>query len=178
MQHPEFRLLEVPEGSFSVLVVVNSFNSSETISRALDSIISQDFDSSFKVLVHDDGSTDNSREIIEQYREKHPELIFPAYRKVNGLTTGGRVTMWGIIEGLGFEFLMMCDGDDFWSSNMLREQVRVLETNQANVLAISASTCIGEMIHCLRLRYLRWRGCQNYCHDLLAFGHTAFQPVP
>ena len=49
--------------NIKVSVVVPVFNNAEYIGTALDSIISQDFDA-FEIIVVDDGSSDNSLEII------------------------------------------------------------------------------------------------------------------
>ena len=49
--------------NIKVSVIVPVFNASQYISNTLSSIISQDFDS-FEIIVVDDGSTDNSLEII------------------------------------------------------------------------------------------------------------------
>ena len=49
--------------NIKVSVVVPVFNNAEYIGTALDSIISQDFDA-FEIIVVDDGSSDNSLELI------------------------------------------------------------------------------------------------------------------
>ena len=144
MEHPKYVSLRVPRGDFSVLVIVNCFNSEKTIGRTLDSIISQDFSGDFKVLVHDDYSSDGSREIIQAHQERYPEIIFPAFRNENSLASGGRSSTWDIVSELDFEFLMMCDGDDFWTPNMLSEQVKRLERDRHNAVAVSLSTYVDE----------------------------------
>ena len=49
--------------NIKVSVIVPVYNASKYISKTLDSIITQDFDS-FEIIVIDDGSSDNSLEII------------------------------------------------------------------------------------------------------------------
>ena len=55
--------------NFKVSVIVPVYNSCEYIGSTLDSIINQDF-SSFELIVVDDGSTDNSLEIIKEKLSK------------------------------------------------------------------------------------------------------------
>ena len=55
--------------NFKVSVIVPVYNSCEYIGSTLDSIINQDF-SSFELIVIDDGSTDNSLEIIKEKLSK------------------------------------------------------------------------------------------------------------
>jgi len=63
-------------------VIINNYNYARYLPECLDSVLNQthSFD---QVIVVDDGSTDNSREIIESYRDKHP-VILPIFKPNGG----------------------------------------------------------------------------------------------
>ena len=59
-----------------VSVIVLSYNSAATIGRALDSIISQKRDFDMEIIVGDDASVDDTRDIVEQYARKADGVAF------------------------------------------------------------------------------------------------------
>ncbi|MBV8357411.1 MAG: glycosyltransferase, partial [Deltaproteobacteria bacterium] len=50
-----------------VAVVIPVFNGANTVSRAIDSVLSQTFDGQFEIVVVNDGSTDTTVEVLERY---------------------------------------------------------------------------------------------------------------
>lgn len=97
-----------------VSVIVPVYNASQYISKTLNSIISQDFDS-FEIIVIDDGSTDNSLEIIENQLSscKIPHKII--HQENAGVSVARNV---GIDESKG-DYLAFVDADDYVSKNHL-----------------------------------------------------------
>ena len=55
-------------------VIVPCYNAEKYISKTLDSLVNQTLDN-FEVIVINDGSTDNSLNIINSYKEKYPHII-------------------------------------------------------------------------------------------------------
>jgi len=51
-----------------ISVVVPTYNRSETIGRAIESILKQSF-SDFEVIIIDDGSTDNTEDVIKEFKD-------------------------------------------------------------------------------------------------------------
>lgn len=97
-----------------VSVIIPVYNASQYISKTLNSIISQDFDS-FEIIVIDDGSTDNSLEIIENQLSscKIPHKII--HQENAGVSVARNV---GIDEAKG-DYLAFVDADDYVSKNHL-----------------------------------------------------------
>ena len=99
---------------YKVSVIVPVFNASKYISKTLDSIINQDFDS-YEIIVVDDGSTDNSLEIIKETREK-TEIPHKIIHQENaGVSVARNV---GIDASTG-DYLVFIDADDHVTSNHL-----------------------------------------------------------
>ena len=62
--------------SFSISVIIPAYNAEKTIIRALESVRQQTASEYIEeVLVVNDGSTDNTKECIEQYKKKFPFFL-------------------------------------------------------------------------------------------------------
>ena len=58
-----------------VSVCCMTYNHDKFISQCLDGIIQQKGNFSIEILIHDDASSDHTRQIIEFYRDKYPDII-------------------------------------------------------------------------------------------------------
>lgn len=72
--------MENKEVKLSIVVAV--YNLEQYLPRCLDALVSQSL-KEIEILCVDDGSTDNAPQIIEEYREKYPNLI-KTFHKENG----------------------------------------------------------------------------------------------
>ena len=100
--------------NIKVSVIVPVFNNSEYIGTALDSIISQDF-SGFEIIVIDDGSSDNSLELIT---DKLKDIGIPnkiIHQENQGVSAARNKG----IEASSGDYLVFVDGDDYIAPNHL-----------------------------------------------------------
>lgn len=97
---------------FSILIPV--FNVEKYLRNCLDSVMIQTF-SDFEVVIIDDGSTDASRYICDEYEEKFPDKIRVKHRANKGLLLTRREE---ICMAKG-EFLIFVDSDDWVSPHLL-----------------------------------------------------------
>ena len=67
-----------------ISVIVPVYNVKSYLSACLDSILNQDFDS-YEIVVVDDGSTDGSGELAEQYASRHTDKIRVLHQENQGL---------------------------------------------------------------------------------------------
>jgi glycosyltransferase involved in cell wall biosynthesis len=102
-----------------VSVVIPCYNAAPWISETLESVYAQEFDD-FEVIVVDDGSTDNSSEIIRGF----PSVNY--IKKPNG--GAGSARNLGIKSSCG-EFIAFVDADDLWVPEKIRHQVEQLLSN-------------------------------------------------
>ncbi len=104
-----------------VSVVIPVYNGAAFLAEALGSIFNQTY-SPYEVIVVDDGSTDSSRSIVEQFADNivyvWQENRGPAFARNRG------------IERAQGEYIAFLDADDKWLSNKVERQIACFETNK------------------------------------------------
>ncbi len=113
---------------FLVSVLFITYNHEAYIRKALDSVLSQETDFPFEIVVGEDCSTDGTRDILRQYKEKYPDKFRLLFRKKNfGRPTRNVYETWKACKGRYVAFL---EGDDYWCDvHKLQKQIDFLENN-------------------------------------------------
>lgn len=104
-----------------ISVVIPTFNNSNTIVQAIQSVLNQGC-SDYEVIVVDDGSTDDTSRVLESYIR---DGILRYYKKENGGCASAR--NFGIKEAKG-EVIAFLDADDEWLEGHLETKYRLLLT--------------------------------------------------
>lgn len=91
-----------------------TYNHENYITEALDSILMQETDFPFEVIVHDDCSTDKTTDILVKYAEKYPTMIKLILQKENQWSKGIKPAKATIKKASG-KYLAICEGDDYWT---------------------------------------------------------------
>lgn len=119
---------------FSVIIPV--YNTEKYILKCLKSITAQklgkDFNDKVEIIVVDDGSTDNSENIIRAYQvreEKNKIFDIQYFYKKNGGLSSAR--NFGVEKANG-EYLLFVDSDDYIDKNLLSELLEVLEKDEVD----------------------------------------------
>lgn len=116
------RALQVPWPKISV--VIPTYNRAHLVGDAIQSILDQNYPN-LEIIVSDDGSTDNTREVVEELREKSGALIrYP--RQANAGASAARNQGLRLATG---DFVALLDSDDLFRPNKLYEQVSYMVTN-------------------------------------------------
>ena len=110
-----------------VSVVIPSYNRMETLGEAIDSILNQICNFDFEIVIGDDFSTDNSKEILLKYQEKYPRNIKLLFQEENiGLGSNWAIS----VQNCRGKYITNCDNDDYWhNDHKLQIQVDYLETH-------------------------------------------------
>lgn len=111
-----------------------AYNHVNFIEDALNGFLTQRTIFPFEVIVHDDASTDGTREIIEKYQSKYPKIIKTIFQRENQYSKGRRAL--GFFQGVSdAKYLAVCEADDYWSdSKKLQKQVDYLEEHPECVI--------------------------------------------
>jgi glycosyltransferase involved in cell wall biosynthesis len=107
-----------------VSVVIPTYNRAHTVGRAVESVLLQSH-RPLEVIVVDDGSTDNTLEILESYGDRIKVL-----RQPNGGPSAARNE--GVAQAKG-EIIAFLDSDDAWKPEKLERQVRLMMIAGPNV---------------------------------------------
>jgi glycosyltransferase involved in cell wall biosynthesis len=110
-----------------VSVVILTYNHERFIRQALDSVLMQEVDFSYEVIIGEDCSTDQTRRIVQEYARLHPDIIRPIYHSPNG---GMGRNLQACLAACQGEYLAPLEGDDYWTNpQKLQKQVDFLATH-------------------------------------------------
>lgn len=125
-----------------VSIITPCYNTGKLISRLLDSVLMQDYPS-IEMIVVDDGSTDNSKEVIESYIPKFEEKGY-SLRCIVQENSGQSVAINNALKLVEGEYLVWPDSDDFYSTaQAISRMVQVLEDSNDDV---SIVRCLTEYV--------------------------------
>ena len=110
-----------------VSVIIPTYNSSATIIRAIESVFNQAF-KSFEIIVIDDGSTDDTRSVLQPLVEKGSIVYRHQENAGCGVARNRGVRM---SQG---KYLAFLDADDYWHAEKLERQVKVFEADSRCVV--------------------------------------------
>lgn len=119
-----------------VSIITPSYNCADFIIETIESIRTQTYQN-WELLITDDCSTDNSREIIENYVQKDPRIKLFKLSKNSG---AGIARNNSIAEAKG-RFIAFCDSDDRWFPNKLEKQLPFMLDKDCGVSYSSYMTC-------------------------------------
>lgn len=109
-----------------VSVCVVTYNQEKYIGQCLQSLVDQKTNFDFEIIVGDDCSTDGTREIVRQFQEKYPNLIFPIYHEKNIGPVQNVLSVYRAARG---KYICHMDGDDYALPGKLQIQSDVLDKN-------------------------------------------------
>lgn len=107
-------------------VIIPLYNKQESIIATLQSVLAQTYQN-FEIVMVDDGSTDNSAQVVEDFINSLPFREgqgIGLVRKPNGGVCSARNR--GIQEAQ-YDYIALLDGDDLWDEHYLEEQVKLIQ---------------------------------------------------
>ncbi|ODP26858.1 hypothetical protein PTI45_03781 [Paenibacillus nuruki] len=116
-------------------VLLSTYNGALYIAEQLDSILQQEIE--LNILIRDDGSKDNTLNILQQYREKYPKNI----HVIEGSNVGVIASFWQLMKAADpqVNYFCFCDQDDVWmpdKANRALEQLTMIENTNESIPAM------------------------------------------
>lgn len=119
-----------------ISIIIPCYNAGNYIKKAIDSAINQTYQD-FEIIIIDDGSTDNSKQVISQFSDSRIKYIYQENQGVSVARNKG-------IELSHGEFIAFLDADDIWHPEKLKIQLDFLEKNPDISFVYSNITMIEE----------------------------------
>lgn len=108
--------------------IVPVYNVAPYLRKCMDSLLAQDYDD-YEIILVDDGSTDNSPQICDEYAEKGSPI-----RVIHQANAGLSAARNAGIKAAEGKYLCFVDSDDYWEPNVLGNLMAQVERDKLDVL--------------------------------------------
>jgi len=147
-----------------VSVIMPAYNSADYIGQAIESVLIQNYPK-FELLIVDDGSTDNTREVILQYKDERIKYFY----KENGGPSSARNH--AIKQAKG-QYIMPLDADDMMVPNFIISHLKEFEKNPEADLVYSDVLLIDEVGNPIKvMNKPEYQDRRHLIRDLFRRGH-------
>lgn len=128
-----------PKVSASII----TYNQLHYIGQTLDSVLNQETDFPYEVIVGDDFSNDGTRELLLEYQEKYPDKLRLILHEKNNPGITGKINFVSTLKAARGQYMTILDGDDYWTSpHKLQAQVDLLDNNPNLAASFHNSTLV------------------------------------
>lgn len=128
-----------------VAVLLATYNGEKYVADQLDSLFNQTF-KNFTCYIHDDGSTDRTVQICEEYEAKYPE-IFTMLRYES--TGGAKNNFLSLMKHVDADKYLFCDQDDVWLPDRIEKMMKAVQNLEGDYLAFSDLKIVDEKLNIL-----------------------------
>ncbi|WP_342259560.1 glycosyltransferase family 2 protein [Candidatus Tisiphia endosymbiont of Metellina segmentata] len=128
-----------------VSVIIPTYNREQFIGEAIRSVLGQSF-TNFEVIVVDDGSSDNTKEVIKIFKDPR---VYYYYQENKGRASARN---YAILLSRG-KYITFLDSDDLYISSKLELQVNYLDSHPNVSMIYTSANCIDEVGNFLKHRY-------------------------
>lgn len=113
---------------YKISIIIPAYNAGETLFKTLDSLLSQQGDIDMEVLVINDGSIDNTSNVVSLYTKLMPNIKL--INKENGGVSSARNI--GLKNAQG-EYILFLDSDDTLTNNTLNSIIQFFDKNKDEI---------------------------------------------
>ena len=110
-------------------ILLATYNGAQFLTEQLDSILNQSF-KDFRLIISDDNSTDNTKKILDDYKEKDERIIVYKQKKNLGIVKNFEF----LLEKVEAELFMFSDQDDIWNEKKIEKSIDRLEKTKADLV--------------------------------------------
>ncbi len=111
-----------------ISVIVPIYNAEQYLRKCLDSIINQEY-KNLEIILVNDGSTDRSKNIIQEYKNKDPRIM-AIDKKNGGIGSAYRVAF----EEMTGDYVSFVDSDDYIALEMYEELTTIIVDKEADMI--------------------------------------------
>lgn len=115
------------KGNRMIDILLATYNGEKYLREQIDSLFAQDYQD-FRVLARDDGSSDNTQEILNGYADKYAGRFIVLDNKVP--TGSAKDNFFCLLEHAQADYIMFCDQDDIWLPDKISLTMHALQGAQ------------------------------------------------
>ena len=105
-----------------ITVLMSTYNGEKYIKEQIESILNQSI-SDLKIIIRDDGSKDNTINILNEYKNKYTNI-----KIINGENKGAAQSFIELLKyNMKTDFIAFCDQDDIWEKDKLKNAIAKLD---------------------------------------------------
>lgn len=124
-----------------ISVLMSSYNYAQYIEKAIDSVINQTYEN-WELIIVDDGSLDNSVEIIKSYEKKDSRIKLLQHN--NCQNRGLKETLLLGLKNANGDWIAFLESDDFWEPANLEEKIKIIKKYPDNKLIFNKVNFVVE----------------------------------
>lgn len=134
-----------------ISVIIPSYNRADTVGQTIESIVAQKVDADVEIVIGDDCSTDDARDVLIKYKEQYPDIIRLIFHEHNiGLGANWATC----VKECRGKYICNCDNDDYWhNTEKLQLQMDYMEAHPKSNICITNhrihNRSTGEIKECL-----------------------------
>lgn len=160
-----------------ISTIIPSYNRADTVGQTIESILAQEVDADMEIVIGDDCSADNAREVLLAYKEKYPDIIRLIFHEQNMGLGANWATCVKACKG---KYICNCDNDDYWHDpHKLQIQLDYMESHSESNICITNhrthNRTTGEIKECkayinrtMDIQSAMW-GSNNICNATIMY---------
>ena len=111
-----------------ITVYITNHNYEKFISKSIQSVLNQSF-KNYELIIIDDGSSDDSVDVIDRFCKKNKDIIFVKQKK-RGLVASNNIAI-SLAKG---KYIMRLDADDWLKKDALKEMFKIIDKNDETAM--------------------------------------------
>ena len=146
------------------VILLSTYNGEKYLVEQLDSLYNQSY-KKFDILIRDDGSSDNTINIIKDYCQKHKNISY-----YEGNNIGPAKSFFDLINHSDkYDYYALCDQDDVWFKDKLEVAINTLKDNDNNIPLLYASkyTLTDEALNPINSKVSSLYNYSDFPHSLI-----------
>lgn len=157
-----------------IIVYTRAYNTKPYLRQCIESVLNQTY-SNFIYIIVDNGCTDGSSEIIEEYAGKDDRIRRIRFEKNSRVSTGEQIKKFCDNE---CEYITILDSDDWWESDYLASMVKLAQDHNADIVSTGSYMHIDgtDEIFERKLQHCLVMGNEQYA-EWLPYYHVFFRTV-
>ena len=147
-----------------IVILLSTYNGEKYLAEQLNSLLNQDI-KYFDILIRDDGSKDNTLNILEDYSSKYKNIKYYV-----GNNMGPARSFFELIKKAGnYDYYSLCDQDDVWFNNKLSTAIKTLNNydNRKPLLYASRFTLTDKDLNPINSKISKLYSFSDFEHSLI-----------